>query len=252
MIRPVCGGRPASRARKVPSSVRLPPPPLPLSKTDEEPTNSMKMPIGPLGMTDEERAEFTRTGSWPQRVLEVPERPLGFGPNGLNVPPPNVPDFPIAKESAAAIRDYWRLDGKHEGVREGLEEGLEKGRLEGMERGRLEGREEALPEKLAKVLREKLTEALQAAKDVEVANSPASNRGFGRPSSLEEETTEMLAIIEANPGRGERYCRNLFEGALRQREPHLQKGGSDGKRWRNQRSNRAWKEAQKKLSDDAE
>jgi hypothetical protein len=62
----------------------------------------------------------------------------------------------------------------------------------------------------------------------------------------------------ANPDRGERYCRNLFEGALRQREAPLTKpktaGKSepDGKRWRNERSKRAWEAAYKKLLGDAQ
>jgi hypothetical protein len=132
------------------------------------------------------------------------------------------------------LTELQAANSRHEGRREGLEEGLEQGRREGRERGRTEGREEVL------------REALQAAGDGATANSPPSSRGPGRPSSLEEETGEMLRIIGDNPNRDDRYCRRLFEAALRQREPHPKDSESDYKRWLNQRSKRAWEAAQKK------
>ena len=46
-------------------------------------------------------------------------------------------------------------------------------------------------------------------------------QAHGRPSSRDDETTEMLAIRAANPDRDEHYCRHLFEAALRQREAPL-------------------------------
>jgi hypothetical protein len=126
----------------------------------------------------------------------------------------------------------------------------------GFERGRKQGREEAL------------TEVKQAIDSIPAAtNSPpiakkgaqaSSKRRRGRPSSRDEEIQDMLAIIENNPDRDEHYCRNLFEGALREREARLRKpktkgeGEADGKRWLNERSDRAWKGAQKILSEGAQ
>ena len=109
---------------------------------------------------------------------------------------------------AAAIRDFWRLDGKLEGRRDGLEEGLEKGRVVGRE----------------EVLREKLTEVLQAANSPltappiadEAANkvTAPSKRGPGRPSTRDDEADEMLVIRAANPDRGERYCSKSLRGGV--------------------------------------
>jgi hypothetical protein len=42
----------------------------------------MKKPVGPLGMTDEERAEFRRTKKWPTRQVEAPEGPPGLSLTG--------------------------------------------------------------------------------------------------------------------------------------------------------------------------
>ena len=211
----------------------------------------MTVPVGALGMTAEEHAEFLLTGMYPQRSIDAPNRPPGFGPAATNPSLPKPVDLPPMEEFAAAIRDFWRLDGKLEGRRDGLEEGLEKGRVVGRE----------------EVLREKLTEVLQAANSPltappiadEAANkvTAPSKRGPGRPSTRDDEADEMLVIRAANPDRGERYCRNLFEGALREREAPLTKpetagkSDPDGKRWRNERSKRAWEAAHKKLFGDA-
>jgi hypothetical protein len=203
-------------------------------------------PVGVLGWTAEEHEEHARTEQWPERAVEVGDQNPGFSLRGYGAPASVGFDYPNSKNShkllaqiralADALRDYWRLDGKLEG----LDEGLEKGRLEGLEKGRVEGREEVL------------REALWVAKNGATAKSLADNRGAGRPSSLDEETREMLGIIGDNPNHGERYCRHLFEAALRKREHHPKDSKSDYKRWLNQRSKRAWEAAQKQLSGQVE
>jgi hypothetical protein len=68
----------------------------------------MKKPVGPLAMTEQEGAEFIRTGTWP--TIEAPSHP----------------DLPPADELAAAIRRYWRLESEAKGPKEGLREAREK------------------------------------------------------------------------------------------------------------------------------
>jgi len=111
-------------------------------------------PVGVLGWTAEEHEEHARTEQWPERAVEVGDQNPGFSLRGYGAPPSVGFDDPNSKNSykllaqiralADALRDYWRLDGKLEG----LDEGLEKGRLEGLEKGRVEGREEVLREAL--------------------------------------------------------------------------------------------------------
>ena len=195
MIRPGCGGRTAIRARKVPSSVRLPPPPLPSVKDPTRTDDSMKMPVGPLGLTDEERAELIRTGKWPERVIEVPDKPPGFGLNGLYIPSPKLPDLSAAKESAAAIRDLWRFEG------------------------RLEGREEGLRE-----ARERLLSALDAPtpETTKPEQKTPSRRRRGRPAGQPRiavtDAKAMNEIRERNPGRD---FVHLFKQSLRRDYPTM-------------------------------
>jgi len=74
-------------------------------------------------------------------------------------------------------------------------------------------------------------------------------RGPGRPTPKDDEIREMLTVIVANPGKGEKHCRALFEARLRERERDIQRiGASDGKDWLSRRSKRAWIGAQKALS----
>lgn len=54
----------------------------------------MKLPVGPLGWTPEEHAEFARTGKLPERAVEATSDP---------------------------IRERYRLEGELEGRREGRE-----------------------------------------------------------------------------------------------------------------------------------
>lgn len=72
----------------------------------------MRRPVSPLGWTPEEHAEYSRTGKSPQRTVEVPNPP------GPPEPSPPVPPTDDLLELATAIRDYHRLDGKIEGLRE--------------------------------------------------------------------------------------------------------------------------------------
>jgi hypothetical protein len=108
----------------------------------------MRLPVGLLGMTGEELADLHRTGRWPERTIDVRDGPLGFSLNGWDVPrPPRLPDErPDPKELAAALREWWRIEGKEEGRIEGKEEGRiegkEEGRIEGKEEGRIEGKQE--------------------------------------------------------------------------------------------------------------
>src|ERR1700722_1795653 len=172
----------------VPSSARFDPL-LRRSLRGPTRTDNPMMPVGVLGGTVEEHEEHTLTEQWPERAVEVGDQNPGFSLRGYGAPPSVGFDDPNSKNSykllaqiralADALRDYWRLDGKLEG----LDEGLEKGRLEGLEKGRVEGREEVL------------REALWVAKNGATAKSLADNRGAGRPSSLDEETREMLGII---------------------------------------------------------
>ena len=169
----------------------------------------MKRPIGPLGMTDEERAELGRTGKYPERTIEVSNGPLGFGHAATDLSPLTPPDLPRAGE---ALRDYWRLDGKIEGMREGREKGFENGKLEGRWEGRVEGREEVLREKLTE-----LTEARHASKDAEAS----SNRGVGRPEgrlTAERDADAMEEIRKNNPGRNFVL---LFKHSLQQDHPRM-------------------------------
>jgi flagellar biosynthesis/type III secretory pathway protein FliH len=80
----------------------------------------VKASKGVLSWTDEELAEHGRTKKWPER--EVPDPPE---PSPL---PPHLEQE--AAELGAAIRGYWRADGKLEGFREGRKQGRHKGRSE--------------------------------------------------------------------------------------------------------------------------
>jgi hypothetical protein len=83
----------------------------------------MKMPVGPLGMTDEERADLFRTGKLPERTIDVPESPLGFSLNGWSAPlPPKPPDheLPDPNELAEGLRYLLRLEGREEGRKDAL------------------------------------------------------------------------------------------------------------------------------------
>jgi hypothetical protein len=158
----------------------------------------MKMPVSPLGMTNAERADF-HTGKYPERTIETPD------PS-----PPTTPDLSAVKEFGAAIRDYWRLDGKIEGRREGLAEGIEKGKLEGKQEGRIEGREE--------VLREKLTEALQATKD---ATEASSHRGVGRPEGRLTAERDADAMAEIRKNYPRRDFVRLFKDSVKTDHPGM-------------------------------
>jgi hypothetical protein len=65
------------------------------------------IPVGVLGMTDDERAELFHTGKWAERT--VAPNPLPFG-------------------GGEVLRDYWRHEGEIRGRREGREEGLREAR----------------------------------------------------------------------------------------------------------------------------
>jgi hypothetical protein len=77
-------------------------------------------PKGVLSWTDEELAEYGRTGKWPCRAVE-------------DVEPSEPPKSPITSAPSpveglgAAIREYWRADGKLEGLRTGRKQGRRKG-----------------------------------------------------------------------------------------------------------------------------
>lgn len=184
---------------------------------------------GPLDWTAEERSEVIRTGKLPE-AIEAPGNPPASNPTDADVRPANPPDFPAAIENiGAAIRDYWRLDGKLEGKREGLDEGLEKGRLEGSEKGRQQGREE--------VLREKLTEAeaIQAGRDqatllppitgtskeATIAKWLRSIHGAVRPGkSLDEMETGVRQAASKAPGNGlGAFGRPTFKRAVKKAWP---------------------------------
>jgi hypothetical protein len=77
----------------------------------------MKAPKGVLSGTGEELAEYGRTKKWPE--YEVPNPPE---PSPL---PPHLEQK--AAELGAAIRGYWRADGKLEGFRKGRKQGRCKG-----------------------------------------------------------------------------------------------------------------------------
>ena len=68
----------AIRVIEVPLSVRFGPPPRPSLEDRQEPTTPMKKPVGVLGWTAEERAEYARTGRWPERTVEAPDKPPGL------------------------------------------------------------------------------------------------------------------------------------------------------------------------------
>jgi hypothetical protein len=77
-------------------------------------------PKGVLSWTDEELAEYGRTGKWPSSAVE------DFEPSEL--PKASITDAPSPPEGlGAAIRDYWRADGKLEGLRRGRKQGRRKG-----------------------------------------------------------------------------------------------------------------------------
>jgi hypothetical protein len=76
-----------------------------------------------------------------------------------------------------------------------------------------------------------------------------SSRGPGRPTSRNDEIWKMLTIIGANPAKGEKHCRSVFEDHLREREKGRPRTvESDGKDWLSRRSRRAWIGAQEALS----
>jgi hypothetical protein len=76
-----------------------------------------------------------------------------------------------------------------------------------------------------------------------------SSRGPGRPTTRNDEIWKMLTIIGANPAKGEKYCRSVFEDQLREREKGRPRTvESDGKDWLSRRSRRAWIGAQEALS----
>jgi hypothetical protein len=96
--------------------------------------------------------------------------------------------------------------------------------------------------------RREAREMMRADAILELKNEQSS-RGPGRPTSRNGEIEKMLAIIAANPGKGEKHCRASFEELLREHErdsPRI--GESDGKDWLGRRSRRAWVGAQEALS----
>ena len=64
----------------------------------------MKKPVGPLGMTDEERAELKRTKKWPTRQVEAPEGPPGLSLTGLR-----SADAETDAEDPPLREALWRL-----------------------------------------------------------------------------------------------------------------------------------------------
>jgi hypothetical protein len=64
----------------------------------------MKKPVGPLGMTDEERAELRRTKKWPTRQVEAPE-----GPPGLSLTGRRSPDAETDADAPQLREALWRL-----------------------------------------------------------------------------------------------------------------------------------------------
>ena len=140
----------------------------------------MKKPVGPLGMTDEERANFIRTEKWPERMIDVPDRPAREP----------VPDLRFKEEEAKALRDYWRSEGRWEGLKEG---------------------------------QLKADEALRRARKLMAEETGQKLAKRGRPSSRADEAAQMLKILDDNRDRDERYCRALFENSLKARNPTMKK-----------------------------
>jgi hypothetical protein len=103
------------------------------------------------------------------------------------------------------------------------------------EEGKQEGRRET---------REKIhAAAIRQLKEEQASPGP------GRPTSRNDEIKEMLTIIAAYTDKGEKHCRSVFEGQLRDREKGRPRTGEgDGKDWLSRRSKRAWIGAQKALS----
>ena len=64
----------------------------------------MKKPVGPLGMTDEERADLRRTKKWPTHQVEAPE-----GPPGLSLTGRRSPDAEIDAAAPPLREALWNL-----------------------------------------------------------------------------------------------------------------------------------------------
>ena len=83
-------------------------------------------PVGALGMTERELAEYVRTGKWPDRQLTTaPDIPPGLSLTEPRLEGNAAHGAAPFEGLGAAIRDYWRLDGKLEGRREAREEAIE-------------------------------------------------------------------------------------------------------------------------------
>jgi hypothetical protein len=73
----------------------------------------MRVPIGALGWTAEDFAEYARTGQFPEREVEIPDGDLGVT---------------LGNVTAAHARQAGREEGRQEARDEGRREGIEEGR----------------------------------------------------------------------------------------------------------------------------
>jgi hypothetical protein len=73
----------------------------------------MRVPVGRLGWTAEDFAEHARTGQFPEREVEIPDRDLGVS---------------LGNVTAALARQAGREEGRKEVRDEGRREGIEEGR----------------------------------------------------------------------------------------------------------------------------